>query len=131
MAAASVLTSGAALSFALSSMNQVALWAFAIAACGAMASLSRLGRSFAILPASRGIEVRGPYRLIRHPAYFFECAMLLAAVVGAGPRAWLVGGVALALMLRRIHDEELILRQDPRYLEYQAEVPYRLIPGVY
>src|SRR6266545_3190015 len=35
----------------------------------AFVSLATLGRSFGLVAANRGVKTRGPYRLVRHPAY--------------------------------------------------------------
>ena len=42
----------------------------------AIVSLLQLGRSFAVFAAVRKIVVRGPYRIVRHPAYAGEFLLL-------------------------------------------------------
>jgi protein-S-isoprenylcysteine O-methyltransferase Ste14 len=89
-----------------------------------------LGRSFGMVPAHRGVQVAGPYRLVRHPIYagyqFSHLAFLLM-----NPTWWNLGlyGLGTALQLLRLLAEERLLSQDPAYRAYQAAVPDRLLPG--
>jgi protein-S-isoprenylcysteine O-methyltransferase Ste14 len=101
---------------------------------GALAATSfiALGRSFAILPALRGVVAGGPYRLVRHPAYLGELLMVLACLL-AGP-SWptaVAAGAAVPLVLLRIHLEERLLSRDPRYAAYAARTRFRLLPGLW
>ena len=50
-----------------------------LAACLSLASLFKLGRSFGVWPAVRGLTTKGPYRLVRHPMYL---AYVLADMPG-------------------------------------------------
>jgi protein-S-isoprenylcysteine O-methyltransferase Ste14 len=91
-----------------------------------------LGRSFGLVAANRGLQVAGPYRLIRHPMYF--CYLLNH--VGTwllNPTVWNLGvyGVTWTLQIARIFIEEKHLSQDPAYREYRKVVRYRLIPGIF
>lgn len=95
-------------------------------------TLASLGRSFAIFPSLRAVRERGPYRVVRHPAYALE--VLLVGITGAIYAWW--AGLALALvtalaLVPRIEDEERVLSEDPRYAAYRTVVRYRLIPGLY
>jgi len=95
-------------------------------------TLAFLGRSFAIFASLRTVRDRGPYRVVRHPAYALE--VVLVALTGAVYAWW--AGLALALitalaLVPRIEDEERVLGEDPRYAVYRTQVPYRLIPGLY
>ncbi|MEM7012617.1 MAG: isoprenylcysteine carboxylmethyltransferase family protein [Verrucomicrobiota bacterium] len=100
----------------------------AIAAC----SLIYLGRSFAVLPALRTIIVRGPYKVIRHPAYFGElimigcCCATRMDCIGAGLMTFNVMMVAV-----RIRVEEAVLRKDEAYVQYSERVRWRLAPGIW
>ncbi len=91
--------------------------------------------------ASRVVEVeerqhlasRGPYALVRHPLYV---AMLL--IVCCTPLAlgsyWALIPAALfppLLVTRIANEEEMLLRDLEGYEAYRAEVPYRLIPGLW
>lgn len=97
-----------------------------------VASLATLGRSFAILPAAREVVARGPYRLVRHPAYLGELVMVL----GTGLATDAVHGVLYAasaalLCVPRILDEEALLERAPDHAAYRAHVPSRLVPGIW
>ena len=95
-------------------------------------ALGSLGRSFAILPGVREVVVRGPYRLVRHPAYAGECLMLLAACLASwSPEAAFVSLSALALLVVRILAEEATLLSDADYREYARLHRWRLVPGVW
>jgi protein-S-isoprenylcysteine O-methyltransferase Ste14 len=99
---------------------------------GAVICKLALGRSFGLVAANRGVQVAGPYRVVRHPMYacyilthlgiWFSFPSLRNLGVYAG--TW-------ALQVLRILVEEKHLRQDPAYREYQKVVRYRLIPGVF
>jgi len=88
----------------------------------------------------RGIVARGPYALVRHPAYaaknlaWWTVAMphvLYQAWAQGSPRplAQLVGLAALSgLYYLRAITEERHLSADPEYVAYCRKVPYRFIP---
>jgi len=91
-----------------------------------------LGRRFGLLPANRGLVVRGPFRMIRHPVY---AAWLLSALGTslAAPSIRNVALVALTIpfMVWRIALEEELLARDPQYLAYRQRVRWRLAPGMF
>ena len=96
------------------------------------ASLLALGRLFGVRPALRGLCSKGPYRMIRHPMYF----AYMVSDIGYNLQEWNFGTVALVIvgwisLLYRIHAEERILSNDPKWPAYAGLVPYRLIPGVW
>jgi protein-S-isoprenylcysteine O-methyltransferase Ste14 len=93
-----------------------------------------LGKSFAVLPAARGIVTRGPYRWIRHPAYVGELLMALACCFSIRSSMWLSGLMFCLIVfvwLRIRAEENLLMRVDPTYAKYCEHVPWRLIPRVY
>jgi protein-S-isoprenylcysteine O-methyltransferase Ste14 len=103
-----------------------------IAAVLSLASLVSLGRSFGILPASRGLVNYGAYRLVRHPMY----VAYVLSDIGYMLQEWNVGSLLLVLagwtsLLYRIHAEERVLSRDDRWTPYVASVPYRLFPGLW
>ncbi|MHC4916138.1 MAG: methyltransferase family protein [Planctomycetota bacterium] len=134
LAGTSLLTSGAA--FALS--PDPALWPvaaqvlFAAGTALAIPSLCCLGRSFAVLPALRQVVARGPYRLLRHPAYAGECLLLLSCLL-AGPGWAPLGALTAAILsvVLRVRLEEALLGSDPAYADYARGVRWRLLPGVW
>jgi protein-S-isoprenylcysteine O-methyltransferase Ste14 len=91
-----------------------------------------LGRSFGVVPANRGVVVRGPYMFVRHPIY----TGYLITHVGffmANPAPW-NGAVILiadaALILRALM-EERVLSADAEYQGYCQRVGWHLVPGVF
>jgi len=91
-----------------------------------------LGRSFGIAPANRGVVVRGPYTLVRHPIYAGYLVTHVAFLV-ANPTPWNVSILLLAdtaLILRALM-EERVLRGDEEYERYCARVRWHLVPGVF
>jgi protein-S-isoprenylcysteine O-methyltransferase Ste14 len=91
-----------------------------------------LGRSFGLVPANRGVVVRGPYTFVRHPIYTGYLATHLAFVI-ASPSRWNIAVVLIAdtaLVLRALM-EERILNGDARYQQYCRRVGWHLVPGVF
>jgi protein-S-isoprenylcysteine O-methyltransferase Ste14 len=91
-----------------------------------------LGRSFGLVPANRGVVVRGPYTLVRHPIYT-GYLITHSAFLMANPTRWnltviLVADVALVL---RALMEERVLSADVAYQGYCRRVGWHLVPGVF
>jgi protein-S-isoprenylcysteine O-methyltransferase Ste14 len=100
-------------------------------------AIRTLGRSFRFVvtvPEDRRVVDRGPYRLLRHPAY----AGTLVTCLGIGVMLWNAASLLLALVVplaghaRRIAVEEAVLRRElgERYAAYAART-WRLVPGVW
>jgi protein-S-isoprenylcysteine O-methyltransferase Ste14 len=91
-----------------------------------------LGRSFGVAPANRGVVVRGPYMLVRHPIY----TGYLITHVGfymANPQpwnAWVIVIADTALVVRALM-EERVLKSDAAYQGYCQRVNWHLVPGVF
>ena len=82
-----------------------------------------LGRSFGLVPANRGIVVRGPYTFVRHPIYTGYLVTHLAFLI-AHPTPWNAGVFIvadIALVLRALM-EERILSADMEYQQYCRRV---------
>lgn len=91
-----------------------------------------LGRSIGCVPAHRGLKRGGPYRYVRHPMYagYMLCH---AAFLLMNPSLWNLAlyGLCDALQFPRMILEERLLGRDPAYRVYRAEVPWRIVPGLF
>lgn len=99
---------------------------------GALVSLTALGTAFSLIPQARHLVVRGPYRIVRHPMYFFEGLAMLGAMLSAGTVAAIaITALVLAAQVVRIQFEENLLRSVfPDYDEQFAGVAH-VLPGLY
>jgi protein-S-isoprenylcysteine O-methyltransferase Ste14 len=98
----------------------------------AIVSLGTLGRSFGLVAANRGIQTRGPYGFVRHPAYTGYLITYLAYVAeNPSPRNIALFCIGTAFQLVRIREEERLLSADEGYRAYRGSVRYRLVPFVY
>ena len=94
-----------------------------------------LGRSFGVLPASRGLVTRGPYRVVRHPIYLGY----LIGHLGFLLSNFSLQNVAVLAMLYaaqtvRMLREEAVLKngaQGPDYTAYCTSVRWRIVPFVF
>lgn len=81
---------------------------------------------------NRGIVSRGPYRLVRHPAYLCKCTAWWLEHL---PTMTLTKAFFLTLLCGvyslRAWTEERHLSMDPDYRAYKKKVPWVLVPGVY
>lgn len=91
-----------------------------------------IGRSFGIVPANRGVVVRGPYMLVRHPIYTGYLIAYLAFVL-AHPTTWnmIVFSCACPAFVVRALVEERVLSEDVTYRAYCERVGWHLVPGVF
>ncbi|CDX61248.1 conserved membrane hypothetical protein [Mesorhizobium plurifarium] len=103
----------------------VALW---IVIWGKMS----LGRSFAILPANRGVITGGAYRFVRHPIYAgYLAGHILFLLSSFSLYNFTVYATITLFQIHRILREERILALTPEYREYLERVRYRLCPGIF
>ena len=91
-----------------------------------------LWRSFGLAAANRGVKVRGPYRLVRHPMYL-GYFLVYAGFLLLNPtlRNLMIYAGWLACQVIRVYAEERQLEHDPAYREYKTKVRSRLIPGLF
>lgn len=92
---------------------------------------------------NRGIVSRGPYRVIRHPAYicknlFWWVAAMPVVLRLANAGEWAAAGFALlslsawtGIYTVRALTEERHLKADPDYRDYCERVKWRYVPGVW
>jgi protein-S-isoprenylcysteine O-methyltransferase Ste14 len=75
----------------------------------------------------------GPYRIIRHPAYF--AAFLLWITTGLMFESWwaiLPGFLAgLTMVIRTVYEDRMLIAELPGYADYAQQVRHRLIPGLW
>jgi protein-S-isoprenylcysteine O-methyltransferase Ste14 len=98
----------------------------------AIVGKASLGRSFGLVPANRGVIVRGPYTLVRHPIYAGYLLTHLA-FLAQYPTVWNVSILAIAdaaLVVRALM-EERVLSADTAYQGYCQRVSWHLVPGVF
>jgi len=91
-----------------------------------------LGRSFGLVPANRGVVVRGPYTFVRHPIYT-GYLITHAAFFIADPIPWNAVVILIAdtaLILRALMEEK-VLSNDVEYQGYCRRVGWHLVPGVF
>lgn len=91
-----------------------------------------LGRSFAILPANRGVVTGGAYQYVRHPIYAgYLMGHILFLLSSFSIYNFAVYATITLFQVHRILREERILALTPEYREYLERVRYRLIPGIF
>ncbi|TPK96378.1 isoprenylcysteine carboxylmethyltransferase family protein [Mesorhizobium sp. B2-4-12] len=91
-----------------------------------------LGRSFAILPANRGVMTGGAYRLVRHPIYAgYLAGHVLYLLSAFSFHNLAVYAVITYMQLYRILREEALLAAEPEYRAYMERVRYRLFHRIF
>ena len=87
------------------------------------------------IQAERGhtVATGGPYRYVRHPAYFGAILYELAVpLLLASWWALLISALNAALfILRTLLEDRTLQGELPGYVDYTQQVPYRLLPGVW
>jgi protein-S-isoprenylcysteine O-methyltransferase Ste14 len=93
---------------------------------------SVLWRSYGVVPANRGIKMRGPYRFVRHPMYAGYTLTHVGFLLGF-PSLWnfILYFTVLLIEIARLLREEVLLNEDSLYRQYADRVRYRLLPGVF
>lgn len=92
-------------------------------------SLFSLGKSFGIVPADRGLVMRGPYRFVRHPMYSGYLLIDLPMLIwNASIWNWGILIIKVLSFVVRISLEERVVSD---YAEYSHKVRWRLIPFIW
>lgn len=95
-------------------------------------SLRSLGRSFGFVAADRGLALRGPYAVVRHPIYASYVLLQLGYVLQSiSVRDTLVMVIASSCNFGRARAEERHLSIGEQYDAYRAHVRWRVLPGVW
>ena len=91
---------------------------------GSVIVLSKLGKSFSIMPEARELVTSGPYAYARHPLYAMELITITGNVIlYQQPWAALLGiGVMTLLVTRSFFEEKVLSEQFPEYAEYRKRV---------
>ena len=124
-------------------ITRLVLWSLILVLMGIYASASvALGFKASNL-THRGIVTRGPYRLIRHPAYtcknmawWIGSAPLVSVAFAHSTAAGLqalasVAGWTLLYVLRALTEEEHLRSVDGDYAAYCEKVRWRFVPGLF
>ena len=119
-----------------------AVWAYiglVLTACGlgfAIWARRVLGTNWSAMPSIKKdheLIQRGPYRLVRHPIYTGLLLAVFGTCLAEGRvgNLWVVGMVAVLLIVKLKMEEALLARQFPEaYLQYRRRVK-ALIPFLY
>jgi protein-S-isoprenylcysteine O-methyltransferase Ste14 len=97
-----------------------------------LAALGTLGKSFSIIPQARKLVVRGPYRLVRHPAYLGEMTGVLGlALAGVSiPKILVFFLLACCQIYRAFQEEKVLTEAFPEYADYASKTS-RFLPGLF
>ncbi|TPN80948.1 isoprenylcysteine carboxylmethyltransferase family protein [Mesorhizobium sp. CU2] len=91
-----------------------------------------LGRSFALLPANRGVVTGGAYRFVRHPIYAgYITGHILFLLSNFSLYNFGVYAIISSFQIYRLTREEAILAMEPEYRDYLGKVRYRFFPGIF
>lgn len=95
-----------------------------LGSCASFFVLSRLGKSFSVVPEARRLVTGGPYAFARHPLYAAEIVTVFGLMLQyRQPYATVIGVAVIALQATRTVFEERVLGEAfPEYADYKARV---------
>jgi protein-S-isoprenylcysteine O-methyltransferase Ste14 len=95
-------------------------------------SFLALGRSFGFVAADRGLVMRGPYAVVRHPIYG-SYLLLQAGYVLQSISVWnaLVMSFVTTCNVGRVLVEDCVLATSEHHEAYRSQVRWRMLPGVW
>ena len=104
-------------------------------ALGYTISIFYLRRNWAVSAAvkeNHTLTINGPYRMVRHPMYFFMIVTMLGSgfLISDYLIIAYVPAVAMLYYLRAVNEEALLKEVLPGYADYQQKVKM-LIPGIF
>ncbi len=98
----------------------------------AILALSRLGRSYSMMPEARRLVTTGFYSIVRHPMYLSEAIAIAGIIIQRlSPYSLALFTIHFWIQVQRMKNEERVLeRTFPEYEKYRDRTA-RLIPHVY
>ena len=97
-----------------------------------LAALGTLGKSFSIIPQARGLVVRGPYRMVRHPLYLGEIIGVLGLILaGFSALKLFIFLLLVACQVYRAGEEEKLLSVVFQEYAGYASKTARFVPRVF
>lgn len=95
-------------------------------------ALLSIGRSMGVVPANRGLQTGGAYRVVRHPVYAAYLVYFSGYLMSSPSAAnAVVVAMSFTLLLLRVVFEERFLAQTAAYRAYRDAVRWRVVPGVF
>lgn len=83
-------------------------------------------------PKPEALQIRGPYRWVRHPLYLGWVVALFGAARMTGDRLAIAGLTSLYLVIAVPWEERSLMQSfGPDYTQYRKQVRWRMIPFVY
>jgi protein-S-isoprenylcysteine O-methyltransferase Ste14 len=83
--------------------------------------------------AGQSVIANGPYRFVRHPLYSGAATLWFFMPLALGSSVTLPAFIAIEsfYVLRLLHEEKILLKSLPGYVDYCARTRYHLIPFVW
>jgi methanethiol S-methyltransferase len=114
-------------------IQAVGVWLIALAVAGLdPLELAGIRQATGTATKSEPLQMRGPYRLVRHPVYLGWMLLLFATPTLTVDRLAFAGLTSLYLVLAVPWEERALLKSfGDQYARYQRQVRWRMLPFVY